>query len=47
MPELALALVIGFLFAFFSVWLVSFINNRYTRREKFISSLLQRRAKKD
>ncbi len=41
------SMIIGILIAFSSVWLVSLINERYSQKEKTLSNLLLRRAKKE
>ena len=41
------SLVIGFLLASSSFWLIAFINDSYTHREKKLSRLLLKRGKKD
>ena len=47
MEGLTTSLIIGILLAASAVWLVSFINERYSKKEKTISNLLLRRAKKE
>ncbi len=47
MPEHVAALIIGFGLALACVLIVTFFNDRYTRREKHISNLLLKRAKKE
>ena len=47
MSGLTLSLVVGFLLAYSSVWLVSRINDRYTRWEKNLCHVLVKRGKKD
>ncbi|MDI6754417.1 MAG: hypothetical protein QME78_08485 [Thermodesulfobacteriota bacterium] len=47
MDGLASSLIIGFLLASSSVWLIAHINDRFTRREKDLSRLLLKRGKKD
>ncbi len=47
MKGLTFSLIIGFLLASSSVWLISLINDRYTQKEKFISNLLLKRGKKE
>ncbi len=47
MEGMTLSLLIGFMLAFSAVWLTSRIHDLYTKREKNISQLLLRRAKKD
>jgi hypothetical protein len=47
MDGLTSSLIIGFLLASSSVWLVSFINDRYTQREIKLSRLLLKRGKKN
>jgi hypothetical protein len=41
------SLVIGFLLASSSFWLIAFINDSYTHREEKLSRLLLKRGKKD
>jgi hypothetical protein len=47
MEAWASSLIIGFLLGGSLVWLVSMINDRYIKREKFLSRLILKRAKKD
>jgi len=47
MSEPIMALLIGSALAIGSFLLISLLNERYTRREKTISHLLLKRAKKD
>jgi hypothetical protein len=47
MEAWTLSLIIGFLLGGSLVWLVSMINDRYIKREKFLSRLILKRAKKD
>ena len=47
MEAWALSLIIGFLLGGSLVWLVSMINDRYIKREKYLSRLILKRAKKD
>ena len=47
MHGLTLSLVVGFLLAYSSVWLVSRINDRYTRWEENLCRVLVKRGKKD
>jgi len=47
MVELAWALGIGFLIGAAAVWIAHRLNDRYTKREKNISRLLMKRAKKE
>jgi hypothetical protein len=47
MHGLTLSLIVGFLLAYSSVWLVSRINDRYTRWEKNLCHVLVKRGKKD
>ena len=47
MHGLTLSLVVGFLLAYSSVWLVSRINDRYTRWEENLCRVLGKRGKKD
>jgi hypothetical protein len=47
MQGLTLSLIVGFLLAYSSVWLVSRINDRYTQWEKNLCRLLVKRGKKD
>jgi NhaP-type Na+/H+ or K+/H+ antiporter len=46
MYGLTLSLIVGFLLGSSAVWLVSRINDRYTRREEALSRLLLKRAKR-
>ncbi len=46
MDALTSSLIIGLVIGSSCVWLVSFINDRYIRREKHLSRLLLKRAKK-
>jgi hypothetical protein len=41
------SLIVGFLLGASLVWLVSMINDRYIKREKYLSRLILKRAKKD
>jgi len=41
------SLLVGFLLGALSVWLVNFINGRYSRQEKKVSVLLLKRARED
>jgi hypothetical protein len=41
------SLIVGFLLGGSLVWLVSMINDRYIKREKYLSRLILKRAKKD
>jgi hypothetical protein len=41
------SLIVGFLLGASLVWLVSLINDRYIKREKYLSRLILKRAKKD
>ena len=45
--DLTSSLFVGLLIGSSCVWLVSFINDRFTQREKHLSRLLVKRAKKD
>ena len=45
MHGLTLSLVVGFLLAYSSVWLVSRINDRYTRWEENLCRVLETREK--
>ena len=47
MRGLTLSLVVGFLLAYSSMWLVSRINDRYTRWEENLCRVLAKRGKKD
>ena len=47
MHGLTLSLIVGFLLAFSSTWLVSRINDRYTRWEEDLCRVLVKRGKKD
>jgi len=47
MPEHIAALIMGFALAVVSVLVLSLFNDRYTRRERYISNLLLKRAKKE
>jgi hypothetical protein len=47
MRGLTLSLIIGFLLAFSSTWLVSRINDRYTRWEEDLCRVLVKRGKKE
>ena len=47
MHGLTLSLVVGFLLAYSSVWLVSRINDRYTRWEENLCRVVVKRGKKD
>ena len=40
------SIIVGFLMGASLVWLVSLINDRYSKREKDLSNLVVRRAKK-
>lgn len=46
MDALTISLAIGFLLGASCVWLVSLINDRYTKRERFLSRLILKRVKK-
>jgi hypothetical protein len=46
MDALTSSLIIGFVIGASCVWLVSFINGRFLQREKHLSALLLKRAKK-
>ena len=46
MDALTSSLIIGFVIGSSCVWLASFLNDRYIQREKYLSSLLLKRAKK-
>jgi len=41
------SLIVGFFLGGSLVWLVSMINDRYIKREKYLSRLILKRAKKD
>ena len=41
------SLIVGFLLAFSSLWLIALLNDTYTHREKKLSRLLLKRGKKD
>ncbi len=47
MEALASSLIVGFLLSASLVWLVSLINDRYIKREKHLSRLVLKRAKKE
>jgi hypothetical protein len=47
MNDMISSLVIGFLLASSSFWLIAFINDSYTHREKKLARLLLKRGKKD
>ena len=47
MEAWASSLIVGFLLGASLVWLVSMINDRYIKREKYLSRLILKRAKKD
>jgi hypothetical protein len=47
MEGLTLSLIVGFLLAYSAVWLVSRINDHYTRREEDLSRVLLKRGRKD
>ena len=47
MNGLSLSLMVGFLLAYSSVWLVSRINDRYTRWEENLCRVLVKRGKKE
>ena len=47
MEAWASSLIVGFLLGTSLVWLVSLINDRYIKREKYLSSLILKRAKKE
>jgi len=47
MNGLTLSLIVGFLLAYSSVWLISRINDRYTQWEKDLCRVLVKRGKKD
>lgn len=47
MPEHVASLIIGLAFAMGSMLLISIFNDRYTKREKYTSDLLLKRAKKE
>ena len=40
------SIIVGFLMGASLVWLVSLLNDRYSKREKDLSNLVVRRAKK-
>jgi hypothetical protein len=41
------SIIVGFMMGASMVWLVSLINDRYTKREKDLSRLVVKRAKKE
>jgi len=47
MEAWASSLIVGFLLGASLVWLVSLINDRYIKREKYLSRLILKRAKKE
>jgi len=47
MDALTSSIIVGFLMGASSVWLVSLLNDRYTKREKDLSRLVSKRAKKE
>jgi hypothetical protein len=47
MKAMISSLIIGFLLASFSYWLITLFNSSYSQREKKLSNLLLKRAKKD
>ncbi len=47
MRGLTLSLIVGFLLAYSSTWLISRINDRYTRWEEGLCRVLAKRGKKD
>jgi len=47
MNDMISSLVIGFLLASSSFWLIAFINDSYTQREKKLARLLLKRGKMD
>jgi len=47
MEALASSLIAGFVLSAALVWLVSLINDRYIKREKYLSRLILKRAKKE
>lgn len=47
MDSFGISLVVGLLLGTLSVWLVNFINGRYSRKEKKLSLLLLKRARWD
>ena len=47
MEAWASSLIFGFLLSASLVWLVSLINDRYIKREKYLSRLILKRARKD
>jgi hypothetical protein len=47
MPGLTLSLIVGFILAYSSMWLVSRINDRYARWEENLCRVLVKRGRKD
>jgi hypothetical protein len=47
MEAWASSLIVGILFAVSLTWLVSLINDRYIKREKYLSRLILKCAKKE
>jgi len=47
MDSFGTSLGVGLLLGSLSVYLVNFINDRYTRKERKVALLLQKRAKKN
>jgi hypothetical protein len=47
MDALTSSIIVGFLMGASLVWLVSLINDRYIKREKDLSRLVLKRAKKE
>jgi hypothetical protein len=47
MDALTSSIIVGFLLGSSMVWLVSMINDRYSKREKNLSRLVVKRAKKE
>ena len=47
MNDMISSLVIGFLLASSSFWLIAFVNDSYTQREKKLARLLLKRGKMD
>ena len=47
MEAWASSLIVGILLSLSLTWLVSLINDRYIKREKYLSRLILKRAKKE
>jgi hypothetical protein len=47
MEAWTLSLIVGFIMGASTVWLASLINDRYLKREKDVSRLILKRAKKE